>query len=145
MEAWRGETDVLVIDLPSGATALTTAAVEAADVLLTPVAPGGGLVDVRSAAQLRTVLGGATTDLRVALVRVAGADGGLRASLEEAYPAALCRTEVPEDAAALRAMRSGSPLRVFAPESDVAHAYRRLALELAGEELRLRDADSAAA
>lgn len=145
MEAWRGETDVLVIDLPSGATALTTAAVEAADVLLTPVAPGGGLVDVRSAAQLRTVLGGATTDLRVALVRVTGSDNGMRESLEDAYPAALCRAEVPEDPAALQAMRLGVPLRVFAPESAAAKSYRRLALELAGEELTRREADSAAA
>ena len=146
MEAWRGETDVLVIDLPSGATALTTAAVEAADVLLTPVAPMGGLVDVRSAAQLRTVLGGASTDLRVVLVRVTdGSADGLRRSLEEAYPAALCRTEIPEDAAALQAARLGVPLRGFAPESDAARAYRRLALELAGEEIGHREAASAAA
>jgi cellulose biosynthesis protein BcsQ len=145
MEAWRGSTDVLVIDLPSGATALTTAAVEAADVLLTPVSPEGGLFDVRSAAQLRTVLGGAATELRVALVRVAGTEtDDLRSLLEDSYPAALCRTEVPEDAAAAQALRLGVPLRVHAPGSAAASAYRQLALELTGENLR-REAGSAAA
>jgi chromosome partitioning protein len=135
MGAWRGRADVLVIDLPPGATALTTAAVEVADVLLTTVTPASGAADVRAAAQLRTVLCGPGTEFRVVLVRLAGfAPSGLRAVLEESYPSALCRAEVLEDDAAVQATRLGVPLRMYAPGSDPALAYRRLARELAGDD-----------
>ena len=131
MGALSDVSDVLVIDLPPGATALTTAAVEAADVLLTPVPADGGVADVRAAAQLRTVLGGAGTALRIVLVRQpALASTELRSLLDEAYPRALCGADIAEDAAAANAARLGVPLRVHAPESEAARAYRRLAREL---------------
>jgi chromosome partitioning protein len=131
MGALSDRSDMLVVDLPPGATALTTAAVEAADVLLTPVPADGGVADVRAAAQLRTVLGGAGTDLRIVLVRQpAVAPSSLRALFDEAYPRALCGDDVPEDLAAANAARLGVPLRVHAPESDAGRAYRSLAREL---------------
>ncbi|MGH7506012.1 MAG: AAA family ATPase [Longimicrobiales bacterium] len=142
---WRGETDVLIVDTPPGAAAVTTAAVEAADLLLTTVDPAGGTGDVRNAAQIRWMLSGETTDLRAVLVRVPPEGARtLRQLIAESYPATLMHTEIAE---ADKADAAGVPavFRLAGAEAPLAAAYRRLAHEILTDLSAAATAASAAA
>lgn len=124
--------DFVIVDTPAGNGTLTTAAVELARVHLVPLpASSEAHADLRGTAQLRYLVG-SPTDLRAVILRApAGGDTtALRAAMAEAYPAVLLDAEVPEDPQVDAARLAARPLRVYAPHSPAALAYKRMAAEL---------------
>jgi len=126
---WQGDADIVVIDTPPGATAVTTAAMEAADLLLTTVDPAGGPSDVRDAARIQWMLSGEARALRAVLVRVQRTGGAaLRARIGESHPTALLTAEIPD---AIDSPVGGPAIfRLTAPGTAPGTAYRHLALEV---------------
>jgi cellulose biosynthesis protein BcsQ len=137
LEQAADQADWLVVDTPTGAGTLTTAAAETADLLLVPVEPdGGGAEELRTLTQLGMLLDASAPELRALLVRVAPdrADPEpLRAQIRAAHPGALLRSEVPLDDAVGESASAALPLRLFAPRAPAALAYHALAVELLGD------------
>ena len=128
--------DVRILDCPPTLGLLTTAALGAARIALVPLQPsplaltaladvGAVLEDLERLPRLRTVL------VQVHPRRVLTRD--VVAHLEENAPGTLYRTHIPEDARAAEAPGHGLPLRLYAPSSRAAEAYRELAVELAAD------------
>lgn len=137
LEQAADQADWIVVDTPTGAGTLTTAAAETADLLLVPVEPeGGGAEQLRTLSQLGVLLAAAPPELRALIVRVAPERADpepLRTQIRAAYPGVLLRSEVPLDDAVGEAARAALPLRLFAARTPAALAYHALAEELLGD------------
>ncbi len=83
------------------------------------------LEDLENPPRLRTVL------VQVHARRLLTRD--VVAHLEENAPGTLYRAQIPEDARAAEAPGHGLPLRLYAPSSRAAEAYRELAAEVAAD------------
>jgi chromosome partitioning protein len=128
--------DVRILDCPPTLGLLTTAALEAATLALVPLQPSplaltaladvaAVLEDLENPPRLRTVL------VQVHSRRLLTRD--VVAHLEENAPGTLYRAQIPEDARAAEAPGHGLPLRLYAPSSRAAEAYRELAAEVAAD------------
>ncbi len=128
--------DVRILDCPPTLGLLTAAALEAATLALVPLQPSplaltaladvaAVLEDLENPPRLRTVL------VQVHARRLLTRD--VVAHLEENAPGTLYRAQIPEDARAAEAPGHGLPLRLYAPSSRAAAAYRELAAEVAAD------------
>jgi len=130
LEAHASDAPLRVLDTPPVLGPATLAAVEAANLIIVPLAPNPlELPTLRDVAAIP----GVRDRLRAVLVRVhprRRLSADVAALIEEEYPGVLYRTHIPEDVRAAEAPGYGTPLLTYAPKSKAALAYLALAAEV---------------
>ena len=142
-DATLPENTIVLLDCPPSLGLLTVNALTAANELFVPIQAEFYALDgvgqlVRTMELVRSALNPSLEISLVALTMVSDVTTAQARVFDEvkAFVAErLATTTIPRDSAAHAAPAAGSTVIAFAPESDVAHAYRQLAKELMAAEL----------
>lgn len=130
---WGWNADLLVLDCPPALGALTTSALEVADVALVPIeATPLALFGLRDLKDALTEISGRPR-LRAVLTRVQrrrNLTADMRERVESEFPGALCESEIPEDVRAAEAPGAELPITLHAPGAPSSRAYVELAAEV---------------
>jgi chromosome partitioning protein len=138
LESVRDRYTYIILDCPTEAGLLRSAALLAANAVIVPVACRTGAQDEAQASlgMIQETRRGESPAPRAALLRTlldtrdpdsAGASQSMRA----AYPRLTLGTRIPLDPTLARAQEQGMPILLYAPDSHGSRAYQALALEIA--------------
>ena len=138
LEALRKRYDLIILDCPPNLSLVVVNALVAADALIVPVTPQflavEGVVNLLQALdKARRRLGMTSRLLGILLTMVpsgAATDSAVRRHLRRRYRDRLFRTEIAASHTLERAPAFGRPVAAFAPRSQAAAAFRRLAGEV---------------
>lgn len=134
---------VVLLDCPPSLGLLTVNALTAADELFVPIQAEFYALDgvgqlIRTMELVRSALNPSLQISMVALTMVGDQTTAQARVFDEVrafFAERLASTTIPRDSAAHAAPAAGSTVLAFAPDSDVAHAYRELSKELLSAEL----------
>lgn len=142
-DATLPENTIVLLDCPPSLGLLTVNALTVANELFVPIQAEFYALDgvgqlVRTMELVRSALNPSLEISLVALTMVSDVTTAQARVFDEVkafFAERLATTTIPRDSAAHAAPAAGSTVIAFAPESDVAHAYRQLAKELMAAEL----------